>query len=163
MPSLTSIVNDGNVVVEPVESKNEKDPQVKHPRSSVLHRSLHEDPLHVVKAQGNYLYLTNGQKVFDATGGAAVSCLGHGNKRVQQAVMEQMNSVSYCHSLFYATNAAEELAHLLIDSTNGEMARAFFISSGSEANEAALKLARQYHLEKSHPEPERTHFISRHQ
>ncbi|GAB1731630.1 hypothetical protein NU195Hw_g4191t1 [Hortaea werneckii] len=163
MPSLTSIVNDGNVVIEPAESKNEKDPQVKHPRSSVLHRSLHEDPLHVVKAQGNYLYLTNGQKVFDATGGAAVSCLGHGNKRVQQAVMDQMNSVSYCHSLFYATSAAEELAHLLIDSTNGEMSRAFFISSGSEANEAALKLARQYHLEKSHPEPERVHFISRHQ
>ena len=81
MPSLTSIVNDGNVVVEPAESKNEKDPQVKQPRSSVLHRSLHEDPLHVVKAQGNYLHLTNGQKVFDATGGAAVSCLGHGNKR----------------------------------------------------------------------------------
>lgn len=74
-----------------------------------------------------------------------------------------MNEVSYCHSLFYATHAAEDLAKLLIGSTHGEMARAFFISSGSEAMEAALKMARQYHLEKSSPEPQRVHFISRHQ
>lgn len=74
-----------------------------------------------------------------------------------------MNQVSYCHSLFYATHAAEDLAKLLIESTNGEMARAFFISSGSEAMEAALKLARQYHMEKTMPEPQRVHFISRDQ
>lgn len=74
-----------------------------------------------------------------------------------------MSQVSYCHSLFYATHAAEDLARLLIESTKGEMARAFFISSGSEAMEAALKLARQYHLEKNSPEPQRVHFISRHQ
>lgn len=74
-----------------------------------------------------------------------------------------MNTVSYCHSLFYATSAAEELANLLVESTDGEMTRAFFISSGSEAIEAALKLARQFHLEKQPSEPQRTHFISRHQ
>jgi len=77
--------------------------------------------------------------------------------------MEQMDRVSYCHSLFYATSAAEQLANILIDSTGGEMAKAFFISSGSEAMEAALKLARQYHLEKQPSEPQRTHFIARQQ
>ncbi|KAK5116509.1 hypothetical protein LTR62_008058 [Meristemomyces frigidus] len=74
-----------------------------------------------------------------------------------------MNQVAYCHSLFYGTSAAEDLATLLVDSTGGEMAKAFFISSGSEAIEAALKMARQYHLEKSPAEPSRTHFIARQQ
>lgn len=82
---------------------------------------------------------------------------------VQDAIIEQMNEVSYCHSLFYGTRAAEDLAKLLVDSTNGEMSRAFFISSGSEAVEAGLKMARQYHLEKPNPEPQRTRFISRDQ
>lgn len=77
--------------------------------------------------------------------------------------MDQMNQVSYCHSLFYGTTATEDLANLLIESTGGEMARAFIISSGSEAMEAALKLARQYHLEKHPPEKQRSHFIARQQ
>lgn len=51
--------------------------------SAVLHRSLHHKPLHAVSAQGNYLFLNNGQKVFDATGGAAVACLGSGNERYE--------------------------------------------------------------------------------
>lgn len=77
--------------------------------------------------------------------------------------MAQMDKVSYCHSLFYGTAAAEGLARMLVDSTYGEMARVFIVSSGSEAIEAALKMARQYHLENSPPEPERTHFIARQQ
>lgn len=82
---------------------------------------------------------------------------------IAKAIADQMDKVSYCHSLFYATDATEDLADLLVESTNGEMARAFIISSGSEAIEAALKLARQYHLEKSPSEPSRTHIISRQQ
>ena len=74
-----------------------------------------------------------------------------------------MEEVSYCHSLFFATSATEELANVLIESTYGEMARAFIISSGSEAIEASLKLARQYHVEKVPSEPQRTHFIARQQ
>jgi adenosylmethionine-8-amino-7-oxononanoate aminotransferase len=73
------------------------------------------------------------------------------------------DGVAYCHTLFFATSAAEELASLLINSANGEMARAFFVSSGSESIEAALKMARQYHLEKFSPEPQRIHFIGRQQ
>lgn len=171
--------NDGNVVDAVEESPIAKDNATTTSKSLVLHRSLHSDPMHVIGAQGHYLYLSNGQKIFDASGGAAVACLGHGEIRydllvlsyppslkqcsVQQALVEQMNQVSYCHSLFYATHAAEDLASLLISSTCNEMARAFFISSGSEAMEAALKLARQYHTEKSPPEPQRVNFVSRHQ
>lgn len=84
-------------------------------------------------------------------------------RRVRQAVIRQMDNVSYCHSLFYGTDAAEDLATMLIDSTDGEMSKAFFISSGSEAIEAALKLARQYHVERKPSEPDRTHFIARQQ
>ena len=82
---------------------------------------------------------------------------------IRNAVFEQMEDVSYCHSLFYATTATEDLANLLIDSTGGEMSRVFVVSSGSEAIEAALKLARQYHTEKKPSEKQRTHFIARHQ
>ncbi|GIZ43070.1 hypothetical protein CKM354_000631200 [Cercospora kikuchii] len=131
-------------------------------KSAVLHRKLHQNPRHVVASQGHFLQLSNGQEIFDATGGAAVACLGHGDIRIQHALVEQMQEVSYCHSHFYATRAAEDLARLLADSTQGEMAYAFFVSSGSEAMEAALKMARQYYLEKPNPEPERIHFISRH-
>lgn len=74
-----------------------------------------------------------------------------------------MDTVSYCHSLFYGTDATEDLANTLIKSTYGEMARAFIVSSGSEAMEAALKLTRQYHTEKTPSEKQRTHFISRQQ
>ena len=83
--------------------------------------------------------------------------------RVRQAILDQMDQVSYCHSLFYGTAAAEDLATLLTERSGGELVRAFFISSGSEAVESALKLARQYHLEKRPTEPERTHFIARQQ
>ncbi|KAF7194053.1 Aminotransferase [Pseudocercospora fuligena] len=157
-----SILNDGNVVDQEIDTTT-NGTDVKPSKSAVLHRSLHHDPHQVVGAQGHYLFLSNGQEIFDATGGAAVACLGHGDVRVQDALIKQMQEVSYCHSLFYATRPAEELAKLLVDSTDGEMARAFFISSGSEAMEAALKMARQYHLEKPCPEPTRAHFISRHQ
>ncbi|KAK4574976.1 hypothetical protein LTR86_000826 [Recurvomyces mirabilis] len=156
-----TIMNDGNAVVEPAATSNGTTQQMTV--SSVLHRSLHYDPLRVVSAEGNHLHLSNGQTIFDATGGAAVSCLGHGSKRVRKAINDQMNEVSYCHSLFYGTSAAEDLATLLIESTNGKMAKAFFISSGSEAIEASMKMARQYHLEKQPAEPSRTHFIARQQ
>ncbi|KAK3686722.1 hypothetical protein LTR37_019514 [Vermiconidia calcicola] len=74
-----------------------------------------------------------------------------------------MESISYCHSLFYATGATEDLANVLIESTAGEMAKVFVVSSGSEAMEAALKLARQYHVEKTPKETQRSHFIARQQ
>ncbi len=83
--------------------------------------------------------------------------------RVKRAISLQMDDVSYCHSLFYGTSAAEELAQTLLASTFGAMAKVFVISSGSEAIEAALKLARQYHIEKKPSEPKRCYIIGRQQ
>ena len=98
--------------------------------SSVLHRSLKTIPHKVVAAKGLYLTLSNGQKILDATGGAAVSCLGHGNARVQAAITRQMAVVSYCHSLFFSTQVAEDLAAELCAGTGGAMTKAFIVSSG---------------------------------
>lgn len=131
--------------------------------SRVLHRSVLEQPPSVSFAEGNYIHLTTGQKILDATGGAAVACLGHGNKRIAEAIGRQAGRVAYCHTLFFACQPVEELAEFMIDTTYGDMSRAYFVSSGSEAIEAALKFARQFHLEKNPREPDRVHFISRRQ
>lgn len=82
------VVNDGNVV-ESIDKMSSNDNAAKG-KSAVLHRSLHFEPLQVTSARGNYLHLSNGQKIFDATGGAAVSCLGHGD--VRYALLYQPDS-----------------------------------------------------------------------
>lgn len=127
--------------------------------SAVLHRNLHHEPHKVVGAKGLYMQLSNGQTILDATGGAAVSCLGHGNERIKAAIVKQADVVSYCHSLFYSTQAAEDLATALCDSTGWVMRKAYIVCSGSEAMEAAVKLARQYFVERG--EPQRIRFIAR--
>lgn len=130
---------------------------------AVMHRSLHEQPSRVVASEGLYLHLESGQKFLDATGGAAVACLGHNNPIIKKAIMDQLDKVSYTGTIFYSTQAAEELCSLLIRGTNGVMSRAFICSSGSEANEAAMKMARQYFVELEGPETKRYRFISRQQ
>lgn len=99
-------------------------------QSAVFHRSLHSDPISVVGANGNYLHLSDGGKLLDATGGAAVSCLGHANKRVKEAIISQLDVVSYVHSATFGTDAAEKLAKALVESTGGEMSKAYIVSSG---------------------------------
>ncbi|KAJ9155036.1 Exocyst complex protein exo70 [Pleurostoma richardsiae] len=131
--------------------------------SSVLHRHLHLDFPFVARGEGSHLILEDGRKIFDACGGAAVTCLGHGDVRVNQAMVEQINKISYCASTFFTTRACEELADELISSTDGHMARAYIVNSGSEAMESAMKLARQYFLEKENAEPRRIRFIARNQ
>ncbi len=129
--------------------------------SKVLHRSLKEQPRKVIKADGMFLYLEDGAKILDATAGAAVACLGHNNSSVKEAIAAQMDRFSYCHSLFFSSDAAEDLCRLLVDSTRGQMAKAFIVSSGSEAMEAAVKMARQYFLELHPPRSGRIRFIAR--
>ncbi|KAF8462897.1 pyridoxal phosphate-dependent transferase [Kalaharituber pfeilii] len=137
-----------------------KDPSV--PTSFVLHRDLSATPPFVVSANHHYLNLSDGSKILDASCGAAVSCLGHGHPAVVSTLKSHLNnSVSYVHSLFYTVPAVESLCAELIAGTQNRMARAYIVSSGSEAMEAALKLARQYFLEKDPPEPQRAHIISR--
>ena len=131
--------------------------------SGVLHRSLHEAPLAVSHGSGIYLTLKDGRQILDATCGAAVSCLGHGNTEVIGAITEQMSKLSYCHSLFFSTDVGEQLAECLLASTDHKMSKVFTINSGSEAIEASLKMARQYFLELDPPQPDRIRFIARQQ
>ncbi|KAB8235294.1 hypothetical protein ETB97_004609 [Aspergillus alliaceus] len=127
-----------------------------------LYQSVKDEiPPPVVKsAEGMYFTLENGQKVLDATCGAAVSAIGHGNQRVKDAIVRQLNEVTYCHPGYFGNKPSLELADLLVKTTNGRLARACLLGSGSEAVEAALKLAYQYHLELT-PESPRINFISR--
>lgn len=168
--SPQAIINDGNVVVADTSKSSRQNTTATDPKhqSAVLHRSLHSDPLTVIGGQGSYLYLSNGQTILDATGGAAVACIGHGHPRIKQAVAAQMDTISYAHTLFFSTAATEELCRFLVASTASPaqpdeppMTRAYVVSSGSEAMEAALKLARQYFLELPEPQPQRTRFIAR--
>lgn len=128
---------------------------------ALLHRSLAHRPYTVSYASGIYLTLDDGRQIIDACGGAAVSCLGHGNEEVINAGIEQMRKVSYVHTGAYTTSSAEELAHVILDGNKYGLEKAFFVSSGSEAMDGALKLARQYFYEKG--EKERTHFVARKQ
>ncbi|KIV79467.1 hypothetical protein PV11_07029 [Exophiala sideris] len=133
---------------------------------ALLHRSLRQQPYKVTSAKGLYLTLSNGRVIMDACGGAAVASIGHGNEEVLQAIQQQMSTgVSYIHSLTYTCDAAEDLAHHLIDGPQGAgrfgLERAYFVNSGSEAMDAALKLARQYWFEQG--QVNRTQLVARKQ
>ncbi|MFL9877166.1 aspartate aminotransferase family protein [Herbaspirillum rhizosphaerae] len=110
---------------------------------------------------GMELIDSNGKHYIDACGGAAVSCLGHGHPRVIEAIRTQINQLAYAHTSFFTTDVAEELADNLSASAPGDLNHVYFLSGGSEAIEAALKLARQYHVETG--QKSRRHFIARRQ
>ncbi len=126
----------------------------------VFHRAPNHSYPVAEKGEGAYIIDTDGKRYFDA-GGAAVSCLGHSNQAVNAAIKEQVNRISFAHSGFFTNEPMEELAEFLAKRAPGDLDRVYFVSGGSEAVEAALKLARQYFLEKG--EPSRTRFISRRQ
>lgn len=115
----------------------------------------------VASGSGVYLYDTNGKQYFDGSGGAAVSCLGHGDKDVTQAIKAQLDSVAFAHTSFLTSQAAEDLADKLVQLAPDGIDRAYFVSGGSEAVEAALKLARQYYWEQG--QTARKYFIARKQ
>lgn len=114
-----------------------------------------------VGGDGCYLIDSNGKRYFDGSGGAAVSCLGHGDAEVIAAVQEQVAKLEFAHTGFLTSEPAEKLADLLIEHAPGDLDRVYFVSGGSEATEAAIKLARQYFVEKN--EPNRRHVIARRQ
>jgi adenosylmethionine-8-amino-7-oxononanoate aminotransferase len=114
----------------------------------VFHRSTDARPPIAVSGKGIFLIDDEGRRYVDACGGAAVSCLGHGHPAVVAAMTEQAARLEYIHTGFFTTAAAEGLAALIAELSPGSLERVWFTSSGSEAIEAALKLARQYHLER---------------
>ncbi|WP_206997617.1 aspartate aminotransferase family protein [Trinickia mobilis] len=129
--------------------------------TTVFHRAPKRTLPVAVAGDGIEIIDSTGKRYIDASGGAAVSCLGHSNQRVIDAIKRQAQQLAYAHSSFFTTQPAEELADWLVERAPRGLGHAYFVSGGSEAVEAALKLARQYFVEKG--EPERRHFIARRQ
>ena len=131
------------------------------PSSHVFPRHCHGDLPKAVGGEGCYLIAADGKRYFDGSGGAAVSCLGHSNQRVRDAVKAQIDQLAFAHTGFFTSEPAEQLADLLIANAPRNLDRVYFVSGGSEAVESAIKLARQYHVERG--EPQRRHLIARRQ
>jgi adenosylmethionine-8-amino-7-oxononanoate aminotransferase len=137
------------------------------PEPALLHRSLTSLPHNVISARGSYLTLDNGDEILDACSGAAVAIIGHGNTEVREAAVAQMDKVSYVHTMQYGTNSADDLASFILSPHSSSptfshgLVRAYFVGSGSEANDAAVKCGRQYWFEKG--EPQRKVYVARRQ
>ena len=129
--------------------------------SHVFHRHPHSDLPTAVAGEGVYLIDADGHRYLDASGGAAVSGLGHGHPAVIEAIREQASRLAYAHTAFFTNEPMEALAAELAEAAPAGIERVYFVTGGSEATEAALKLARQYALETG--QPERRHLIGRRQ
>jgi adenosylmethionine-8-amino-7-oxononanoate aminotransferase len=127
--------------------------------SHVFYRQLGHD--YPVAVQGDRIEIVDrdGRRYIDASGGAAVSCLGHSHPRVVAAIEAQLEKLPYAHTSFFTSEPAEALADALIADAPEGIDQVYFVSGGSEAMEAALKMARQYFLEIG--QPARRHFIAR--
>ncbi len=119
--------------------------------SHVFPRHTKSQPPMVARGEGCYLIDVTGKRYLDGSGGAAVSCLGHGDPDVTAAIKAQLDKVAFAHTSFFTSEPAESLADLLISEAPGDLDRVYFVSGGSEAVEAALKLARQYQIEIGQP------------
>jgi adenosylmethionine-8-amino-7-oxononanoate aminotransferase len=129
--------------------------------SHVFHRSTRGVLPTVIGGQGIELIASDGRRFIDACGGAAVSCLGHGHPAVTRAIARQAEEIAYAHTGFFTNEPAEALADHLIESAPKDLARVYFVDNGSAAVETALKMARQFHLERG--ASQRTRIISRKQ
>ena len=129
--------------------------------SHVFGRNARTDLPVAVSGEGCYLLDRDGKRYLDGSGGAAVSCLGHSNDEVKEAIKQQLDALAFAHTGFFTSEPAEALADKLIKHAPEGLDRVYFVSGGSEAVEAAIKLARQYHVERG--EDERDILIARRQ
>src|SRR2546421_3337277 len=118
----------------------------------ILHRQIHTNYPTAVGGKGIELIDAEGRRYIDASGGAAVSCLGYGHPDVQAALHAQLDKLAYAHTSFFTTEAAEALADRLVADAPAGISHAYFVSGGSEGIEAALEKARQNFVEKSEPQ-----------
>lgn len=125
----------------------------------VFHRSTRSALPAAVAGSGIELITADGRRFLDASGGAAVSCLGHGHPAVVEAIARQAHALAYAHTSFFTNEPAEALAEVLAGAAAGDLKRVYFVDNGSAAVETALKMARQYHIERG--ETGRTRFIAR--
>ena len=121
-------------------------------KSNVFPRHSSYDLPNAVGGDGCYIIDEKGKRYLDASGGAAVSCLGHSDKTIQKAIIEQTEKLAFAHTSFFTSEPAELLANLLAKHSPEGLDKVYFVSSGSEAVEASLKLARQYFVEIGKPE-----------
>jgi adenosylmethionine-8-amino-7-oxononanoate aminotransferase len=129
--------------------------------SSLLHRRMHHPYPVAMRGEGLHIIDSTGNRYLDASGGAAVSCLGHQHPRVLSAIREQLDRLAYAHTGFFTSDSAEALGDELVEHAPPSISHACLVSGGSEAVEAALKLARQYYCEIG--QPQRRNFIARRQ
>jgi len=127
----------------------------------ILHREPHRILPVAARSDGPFVIDAAGKRYLDASGGAAVSCLGHSDHRVIEAIKAQLDRIPYAHTGFFTSEPAEALAERLIADAPQGLGHVYFVSGGSEANETAMKLARQYFVERG--ETGRRHFIARRQ
>ncbi|MBB3808595.1 aspartate aminotransferase family protein [Pseudochelatococcus contaminans] len=127
----------------------------------LLHRAIHGHLPTAVGGKGIELFDAEGNVYIDASGGAAVSCLGHGHPAVIDALHKQLDRLAYAHTGFFTTEPAEQLADLLVRNAPAGLDHVYLVSGGSEAVEAAIKMARQYFVETN--QPRRRHIIARRQ
>jgi adenosylmethionine-8-amino-7-oxononanoate aminotransferase len=134
-----------------------------HKRQSthVFQRHCHSSPPIAISGKGCYITDHQGKQYLDGSGGAAVSCLGHGDPDVTNAMKAQLDQVAFAHTGFFTTEPAEQLADLLIQHAPKNLDWVYLVSGGSEAVESALKLARQYFIELG--QPKRSRVIARRQ
>ena len=127
--------------------------------SHVFHRHTRMNPPYASGGDGPYIIDAEGKRYLDASGGAAVSCLGHHHPVVIEAIKNQLDRIPYAHSSFFTSEPAERLADVLVEQAPGDLNHVYFVSGGSEAVEACLKLARQYFDEQG--QRQRRYFIAR--
>jgi adenosylmethionine-8-amino-7-oxononanoate aminotransferase len=127
----------------------------------VFHRNPRDAYPVAVRGEGAYLIDRDGKRYLDASGGAAVSCLGHSDTAVVRAIQDQLAKLPFAHTSFFTNEPMEALADALVARAPAPLEKVYFVSGGSEAIEAALKLARQYFVEKG--EPQRRALIGRRQ
>jgi adenosylmethionine-8-amino-7-oxononanoate aminotransferase len=127
----------------------------------ILHRAANAVMPVAVGGKGIELFDKNGKTYIDASGGAAVSCLGHGHPDILAALHSQLDTLAYAHTGFVTTDVAEKLADRLVEDAPHGLEHVYLVSGGSEAIEAAIKMARQYFVEKG--ESQRRHIIARRQ
>ena len=106
--------------------------------SRILHRQPNDTLPVAVGGDGPYIIAEDGKRYIDASGGAAVSCLGHSNAKVRQAIKDQVDKIAFAHTSFFTSQPAEELADFLIERAPDGLEYAYFVSGGSEAVESAL-------------------------
>lgn len=129
--------------------------------SHVFHRDPRQAYPTAIRGEGVYIFDSEGKRYLDAMGGAAVSCLGHSDPEVVGAIKAQLDRLPFAHTAFFSSEPMEQLAEALAREAPAGVDKVYFVSGGSEAIEAALKLARQYFVETG--QPSRRRFIARRQ